>query len=52
MSGFVRSKQTGMQKDLSLGIRPELFLPDDQARYGINSQIRYSLFPDISPNAH
>ncbi|KAH7156832.1 lethal giant larvae like, C-terminal-domain-containing protein [Dactylonectria macrodidyma] len=39
MAAFLRSKQTGMQKDLSASIRPELFMPDDQARYGINSQI-------------
>ena len=41
MSSFLRSKQAGIQKDLSASIRPELFTPDDQARYGINSQIRY-----------
>ncbi|KAJ4187885.1 Lethal(2) giant larvae sro7 [Fusarium falciforme] len=39
MAAFLRGKQTGMQNDLSASIRPELFLPDDQARYGINSQI-------------
>ncbi|KAL6413880.1 hypothetical protein AUP68_03411 [Ilyonectria robusta] len=39
MAAFLRSKQTGMQNDLSASIRPELFMPDDQARYGINSQI-------------
>ncbi|KAL2752139.1 hypothetical protein ACRALDRAFT_1045302 [Sodiomyces alcalophilus JCM 7366] len=38
-SAFLRGKQTGMQHDLSAGIVPELFAPDDQARYGINSQI-------------
>lgn len=41
MSSFLRSKQSGVQHDLSASIRPELFTPDDQARYGINSQIRY-----------
>lgn len=40
MSGFLRGKQAGMQSDLSASLRPELFMPDDQARYGINSQIR------------
>ncbi|KAG6038907.1 hypothetical protein E4U41_003554 [Claviceps citrina] len=39
MSSFLRSKQSGIQHDLSASIRPELFAPDDQARYGINSQI-------------
>ncbi|KAG6056861.1 hypothetical protein E4U32_005521 [Claviceps aff. humidiphila group G2b] len=39
MSAFLRSKQSGIQHDLSASIRPELFTPDDQARYGINSQI-------------
>lgn len=40
MASFLRSKQAGIQNDLSASIRPELFTPDDQARYGINSQIR------------
>ena len=40
MASFLRSKQAGIQNDLSASIRPELFAPDDQARYGINSQIR------------
>ncbi|KAK7422646.1 Lethal(2) giant larvae sro7 [Neonectria punicea] len=39
MAAFLRSKQAGVQNDLSASIRPELFMPDDQARYGINSQI-------------
>ncbi|KAI6777938.1 Lethal(2) giant larvae protein-like protein [Emericellopsis cladophorae] len=39
MSSFLRGKQAGIQHDLSASIRPELFTPDDQARYGINSQI-------------
>ncbi|PHH65611.1 hypothetical protein CDD81_2046 [Ophiocordyceps australis] len=39
MAGFLRSKQAGIQNDLSASIRAELFTPDDQARYGINSQI-------------
>ncbi|KAL2072098.1 hypothetical protein VTL71DRAFT_11441 [Oculimacula yallundae] len=39
MAGFLRGKQAGIQNDLSAGILPELFAPDDQARYGINSQI-------------
>lgn len=41
MAGFLRSKQAGIQNDISASIRPELFTPDDQARYGINSQVRY-----------
>ncbi|KAG5929067.1 hypothetical protein E4U42_007292 [Claviceps africana] len=39
MSSFLRSKQSGIHHDLSASIRPELFTPDEQARYGINSQI-------------
>jgi syntaxin-binding protein 5 len=39
MAGFLRGKQAGMSADLSAGILPGLFAPDDQARYGINSQI-------------
>ncbi|CAI4219612.1 unnamed protein product [Parascedosporium putredinis] len=39
MAGFLRSKQTGMQKDLSASIASTDFNPDDLARYGINSQI-------------
>ncbi|PBP25268.1 SNARE-dependent exocytosis protein [Diplocarpon rosae] len=39
MAGFLRGKQAGIQNDLSASILPELFAPDDQARYGINSQI-------------
>lgn len=41
MAGFLRGKQAGIQNDLSAGILPDLFAPDDQARYGINSQIGY-----------
>jgi hypothetical protein len=41
MAGFLRGKQAGIQNDLSSGILPGLFAPDDQARYGINSQIGY-----------
>jgi hypothetical protein len=40
MASFLRGKQAGMQKDLSATILPHLFVPDEQARYGINSQIR------------
>jgi hypothetical protein len=47
MAGFVRSKQAGIERDLSATIRPELFTPDDQARYGINSQIRF-----VEPRHH
>jgi hypothetical protein len=41
MAGFLRGKQSGIQSDLSASILPGLFAPDDQARYGINSQIGY-----------
>ncbi|KAB5526383.1 lethal giant larvae like, C-terminal-domain-containing protein [Coniochaeta sp. 2T2.1] len=39
MASFLRGKQAGMQKDLSVGIQPGHFCPDEQSRYGINSQI-------------
>ncbi|TWU78220.1 hypothetical protein ED733_007990 [Metarhizium rileyi] len=39
MSSFLRSKQAGIHNDLSASIRPELFMPDEQARYGMGSQI-------------
>ncbi|KAI9731444.1 MAG: hypothetical protein M1818_007834 [Claussenomyces sp. TS43310] len=39
MASFLRGKQTGIQSDLSEGILPGLFSVDDQARYGINSQV-------------
>ncbi|KYK60773.1 SNARE-dependent exocytosis protein [Drechmeria coniospora] len=39
MASFLRSKQAGIQADLSASIRPELLAPDDQARFGINSPI-------------
>lgn len=42
MASYLRSKQAGIQSDLSGSISSELFTPDDQARYGINSQIRCS----------
>lgn len=45
MASFLRGKQAGMQKDLSASILPHLFAPDEQARYGINSQIRYAVQP-------
>ena len=41
MAGFLRGKQAGIQNDLSAAILPGLFAPDDQARFGINSQIGY-----------
>lgn len=47
MSSFLRSKQTGIQNDLSASIRPDIFTPDDQARYGINSQIRFAAVPPL-----
>ncbi|KAK0625288.1 lethal giant larvae like, C-terminal-domain-containing protein [Bombardia bombarda] len=39
MAGFLRAKQAGMQNDLSAGIMPATFAPEEQTRYGINSQI-------------
>ncbi|TVY89311.1 Lethal(2) giant larvae protein-like protein [Lachnellula willkommii] len=39
MAAFLRGKQAGIQNDLSAGILPDAFAPDDQARFGINSQI-------------
>ncbi|KAF3763075.1 hypothetical protein M406DRAFT_292705 [Cryphonectria parasitica EP155] len=39
MASFLRGKQAGMQNDLSASILPQLFSPDEQARFGINSQI-------------
>ncbi|KAL2880794.1 Lethal(2) giant larvae sro7 [Colletotrichum sp. CLE4] len=39
MAAFLRQKQTGMQNDLSASIIPELFAPDYQSAYGINSQV-------------
>jgi hypothetical protein len=41
MAAFLRSKQAGIQNDLSAGILPGLFAPDDLDRFGINSQIGY-----------
>lgn len=40
MASFLRGKQAGMQNDLSAAILPHLFSPEEQSRYGINSQIR------------
>jgi syntaxin-binding protein 5 len=37
MASFLRGRQAGIA-DLSAGITPDLFAPDDQARFGINSQ--------------
>ncbi|CAG8197308.1 unnamed protein product [Penicillium nalgiovense] len=39
MAQFLRGKQAGIQKDLSEGLSPDLFLLDDFARCGVNSQI-------------
>ncbi|KAJ5861686.1 Lethal giant larvae (Lgl)-like C-terminal [Penicillium soppii] len=39
MAHFLRGKQAGIQKDLSEGLSPDLFLLDDFARCGVNSQI-------------
>jgi syntaxin-binding protein 5 len=41
MASFLRSKQAGIQSDLSAAILPGLFAVDDRARVGINSQVRY-----------
>lgn len=41
MASFLRSKQSGMQKDLSAAIQPQLFEPLEQSRFGVNSQIRF-----------
>jgi len=40
MASFLRGKQAGMQNDLSAAILPHLFTPEEQTRYGVNSQIR------------
>jgi syntaxin-binding protein 5 len=42
MASFLRGKQAGIQNDLSAAILPGMFAIDDRARYGINSQVRYS----------
>jgi hypothetical protein len=47
MASFLRGKQAGMQKDLSAGIQPGQFCPDEQSRYGINSQIRHVRFVSL-----
>jgi hypothetical protein len=39
MASFIRSKQAGIQNDLSAGLTPEHVAIDDIDRYGINSQI-------------
>ncbi|KAL2117470.1 hypothetical protein VTJ04DRAFT_7130 [Mycothermus thermophilus] len=39
MAGFLRSRQAGVQNDLSAGISPGMFTPEKGVRYGINSQI-------------
>ncbi|TQS38692.1 hypothetical protein Golomagni_00797 [Golovinomyces magnicellulatus] len=39
MATFIRGMQVGIQKNLSSSILPEYLAPDDQARFGINSQI-------------
>ncbi|WEW55196.1 Lethal(2) giant larvae sro7 [Emydomyces testavorans] len=39
MAQFLRGRQAGIQKDLSAGLFPELFMLDEVARYGINSRI-------------
>ncbi|TKA72922.1 hypothetical protein B0A55_06855 [Friedmanniomyces simplex] len=39
MAHLLRGKQSGIQNDLSAGISPDYFNPDDLARFGINSQV-------------
>ncbi|KAL8659321.1 MAG: hypothetical protein Q9226_000494 [Calogaya cf. arnoldii] len=39
MAHLLRGKQSGIQKDFSAGLDPQLFAIDEVARYGINSQI-------------
>ncbi|KAK0969081.1 Lethal(2) giant larvae sro7 [Friedmanniomyces endolithicus] len=39
MAHLLRGKQSGIQNDLSAGILPDFFNPDDLARFGINSQV-------------
>ncbi|KAK4131408.1 hypothetical protein BT67DRAFT_485966 [Trichocladium antarcticum] len=39
MASFLRSRQAGIQTDLSAGILPGSFAPFEQSRHGINSQI-------------
>ncbi|CAK7208937.1 Lethal(2) giant larvae sro7 [Sporothrix curviconia] len=39
MASFIRGKQAGMQNDLSAGIVSTLFTPEEQIRYGVDSQI-------------
>ncbi|TPX18233.1 uncharacterized protein E0L32_002742 [Thyridium curvatum] len=39
MASFLRGKQAGIQNDLSASILPHLFSPEEQERFGINSQI-------------
>ncbi|KAK4150110.1 lethal giant larvae like, C-terminal-domain-containing protein [Chaetomidium leptoderma] len=39
MASFLRARQAGIQNDLSAGIAPGSFNPDEQSRHGINSQI-------------
>ncbi|CCF47011.1 hypothetical protein CH063_15566, partial [Colletotrichum higginsianum] len=39
MAAFLRQKQTGLQNDLSASILPDLFAPDYQSAYGLNSQV-------------
>lgn len=43
MASFLRGKQSGVQNDLSAAVVPGLFLPAEQSRFGINSQIRFVL---------
>ncbi len=44
MASFLRARQAGIQTDLSAGIAPTAFNPDELVRYGVGSQIRYVFF--------
>lgn len=41
MAGFIRGKQTGTNTNFSAGILSENLVPNDQGRFGINSQIGF-----------
>ncbi|KAI9680846.1 MAG: hypothetical protein M1817_004286 [Caeruleum heppii] len=47
MAHLLRGKQAGISNDLSAGISPELFAPDDVSRFGINSQISATAYDPV-----
>ncbi|KAI9894163.1 MAG: hypothetical protein M1814_004017 [Vezdaea aestivalis] len=47
MTHFLRGKQAGIQNDFSAGLASDLFMIDDIARYGINSQINALAYDPI-----